>query len=424
MAGPTHREFDVVLVGATGFVGRLTAAELARTAPATARIALAGRSIERLEALQAELGHPGDTWPTVLVDLLDAASVRALVERTRVVVTTAGPYATYGRLLVEACAVAGTHYADLTGETLFVRDLVTNLHDQAERSGARLVPSCGFDSIPSDLGVGLTATRVAADGDRLVSAVLHLRSARGGISGGTVDSMRQQIIAAQADSSVGPVLADPQALTGADPAPRSGHRHPQLDRDDHSGRWQAPFVMGGYNRQIVWRTNALGDWPYGRDFDYREVVDAGPGIAGLTRAAAISAGSNLLLGGMWLPPTRWVLDRLLPSPGSGPSEKTLQEGRFLIDVVGETAAGHRCRTRFGADLDPGYRGTAVMLVQSGLSLAFDALPDRGGVLTPMAAIGSTLADRLRRRGFTIETTRLDERRTDAQDHEVRQAQAE
>ena len=167
---------------------------------------MAGRSAERLDRRCGRAGRPAATWPRLIVDLLDASSVRELAVRTRVVVTTAGPYSTYGRALVEACAAAGTSYADLTGETLFVRDTVASCHALAERTGARIVPSCGFDSIPSDLGVGL---RAAGGGGRATSwfeAVLHVRSARGGISGGTIDSLRQQILAAQADTAEVAVL--------------------------------------------------------------------------------------------------------------------------------------------------------------------------------------------------------------------------
>ena len=164
--------------------------------------------------------------------------------------------------------------------------------------------------------------------------------------------------------------------------------------------------MGGFNRQIVFRSNALAGWPYGREFDYREVVDTGSGVAGAVGAVGVTAGSGALAGAMWFPPTRAVLDRLLPAPGTGPDDETLRRGRFRIEVVAQTASGERVQHRVGADLDPGYRGTAVMLGESALALAFDDLPEQGGVLTPMTAMGEVLAGRLRRQGFDIATTKI------------------
>src|SRR6476661_7196900 len=191
MADP--REFDIVLFGATGFVGRLTAADLAEGEPADARIALAGRSRERLTEVRDSLGPAAAGWELLVADASDATAVAGLAARTRVVVTTVGPYAKYGRTLVAACADAGTHYADLTGEILFHRDVVYSHQAGATETGARIVPSCGFDSIPSDLGVFELARQVAADGEgELTTTTTYVRSLKGGISGGTIDSMREQ----------------------------------------------------------------------------------------------------------------------------------------------------------------------------------------------------------------------------------------
>lgn len=411
MDSSTERDFDLILVGATGFVGRLTAADLAEHAPSGVRIALAGRSHERLRAARDELPATAQDWPLITTDLTDESATRELVEQTRVIITTAGPYLHLGLPLVTACADAGTHYADLTGEAIFVRRSIDAAHERAESNGARIVHSCGFDSVPSDLGVGLASERAAQDGEgELVEATLHVLTARGGISGGTIDSLRQMIIEAQRDEEAKTISGDPWALVD-DPSGRTyGSKPPQggslgVARDE-DGPWHAPFVMGGFNRQIVFRSNAVTGWPYGREFAYREVVDTGRGLPGLLAATGVSIGTAALLGGMWFGPTRAVLDRVLPDPGQGPSEKTRQSGRFLVEVRATTTTGARYRTRIGVGLDPGYDGTAVMLGESALALALDDdLPARAGVLTPMSALGSRLADRLRARGFTVSIER-------------------
>jgi short subunit dehydrogenase-like uncharacterized protein len=403
------RDFDLILVGATGFVGRLTAADLAQHAPADLRVALAGRSQERLQAVRDELPDAARDWPLITADLADQTATRELAEQTRVIATTAGPYLRLGLPLVTACADAGTHYADLTGEAIFVRRSIDAAHERAEASGAKIVHSCGFDSVPSDLGVGLAAERAAEDGEgELVEAMLHVRSARGGISGGTIDSLRQMIIEVQRDDEARTITADPWALvddsSGRSYGSKPAQSGPLGIAREEDGQWHVPFVMGPFNRQIVFRSNALSGWPYGREFRYREVADTGRGLPGLLMGTGLSVGSAVFMGGMWFGPTRAVLDKLLPDPGQGPSEKTLQAGRFLIEVRATTTTGARYRSRIGADLDYGYNGTAVMLGESALALALDHdLPARAGVLTPMAALGSRLADRLRARGFTVST---------------------
>ena len=409
MSAAAQRSHDLVLVGATGFAGRLTAEHLARYAPPTTRVALAGRSLERLAAVRAGLGGRAAAWPLVVVDVSDPAAVAALAASTRVVVTTVGPYLRHGLPLVQACAEAGTGYADLTGEALFVRRSIDAAHAAARASGARIVHSCGFDSVPSDLGVGLTAARAAADGaGTLAETVLHVRALRGGLSGGTIDSARQSLLEAKSDRNARALVGRSDALVERPPGhgERAWPPPPAVDRDPATGSWQASFVMGAFNRQVVQRSNSLTGYSYGPEFRYREVLDTGRGAAGVLGAAAHVGGAAALAAGLWFRPSRAVLDRVLPAPGSGPSERTLQRGRFAFEVLATTTTGARYRTRVAADLDPGYRGTAVMLGESGLSLALDDLPGRAGVLTPMVALGAALADRLRTHGFTIDTERI------------------
>lgn len=419
------REFDLILFGATGFVGRLTAAHLARHAPDHLRIAIAGRSRDRLEAARAELPPSAATWPAVVVDASDQDAVGEMARRTRVVVSTVGPYAKYGKPLVGACAEAGTHCCDLTGEVLFVREMIDRHHEQAEASGARVVHSCGFDSVPSDLGVLVTAQRAAEDGEgTLGDTTLHVRSLRGGLSGGTIDSMREQIRQMSQDAASRRTVADPYGLSPdrdaepPGPATPAGERPPSrlgrlvrrlpFQRDGLTGRWSAPFVMAGYNTRVVRRSSALTGWSYGREFRYHEVSDTGQGVTGALRTAAMATVLGGLAAGLWFTPTRALLDRVLPAPGSGPGQEAMARGRFALEIETTTTTGARYRTRVAADHDPGYTGTAIMLGESAVALAVDEdrLPQRAGVLTPATALGEVLVDRLRSHGFTLQVDRL------------------
>lgn len=414
----TTREFDIVLFGATGFVGALTAAHLAEQSDiAGLRIALAGRSQPRLEAVRAELGPPARDWELVRVDAADAPALRALADRTTVLATTVGPFAVYGKEVVRACADAGTHYADLTGEVLFVRWSQEQVAERAAETGAKIVHACGFDSIPSDLGVLVTAERAAADGAGTLGATrLAVKSARGGISGGTIDSGRQQAIAARSDASARRVIGDPYAFSPRrDEEPPSGRREVgglrgalrtvlPIERDAETGRWTGPFLMASFNTRIVRLSNTLTDWSYGREFRYREVTDFGSSPVSPILAAGMAIGMTGAVAGLSFGPTRAVLDRFLMKPGEGPSAASRAAGRFHFEIRTTTTTGARYRTTVGADYDPGYGGTAIMLGQSALCLARDAdrLPARSGVLTPATAMGDALVERLRARGFTFE----------------------
>lgn len=429
----TDRDLDLVLVGATGFVGRLTAQHLQAAAPKGVRIALAGRSREKLDALAAEIGGRATDWERIVIDVSDPAACADLAARTTVVVTTVGPYVRYGHELVKACAVAGTHYADLTGETLFVRETAEGLHEVARASGARIVNSCGFDSVPSDLGVWLTAEQARSDGaGELTETTLYVRSLRGGLSGGTIDSMREQVKATRASAGARKVVADPYGLSpdrANEPTSQERQSQPEPSTDegssllgtvrsvagkvasalpvgrDETGRWTGPFVMASYNTRVVRRSNALLGWAYGRGFRYQEVTDFGDSWTAPLKAGGMTAGLLGLMAGMSTGPTRAVLDKVLPEPGQGPSEETQRTGRFRLEVVAGTTSGATYRTTVAAKKDPGYSGTAVMLGQAGLCLALDELTSEGGVITPAVAMALPLTERLRAQDFTLETTR-------------------
>ena len=274
------RELDVVVFGATGFVGRLVAERLAARELGAVRVGLAGRSADRLAAVRAELGVD---WPIQVVDAQDESSVMALARSARVVATTVGPYALRGLPLVRACANAGTSYADLTGEAGFVRDAIDHAHEAAQRTGARIVPACGFDSVPSDLGVQELAELVLRDGaGELDEATLVVVSARGGFSGGTIDSARVQIDDAKANPAAARRLTDPYLLSPDRAAEPDLGPQPDsfLAERLSDGTWVAPFVMAPFNTRIVRRSNALQGHRYGRRLRYREVTRVGRSVVG------------------------------------------------------------------------------------------------------------------------------------------------
>ena len=414
----TPREFDIVLYGATGFVGKLTAEYLAR-AGGDARIALAGRSTDRLLALRETLAESAQSWPILAADATAPSTLDEMAARTQVVVTTVGPYTRYGLPLVAACAAAGTDYADLTGEAMFVRESIDLYHKQAADTGARIVHACGFDSIPSDLSVyALHRTAQNEGAGELVDTDLVLRAFSGGFSGGTIASMMEVLDAASRDPEVRRQLADPYTLSsdrGAEPEVgpqpdlpwRRGHRiAPEL-----TGSWTAGFVMGPYNTRIVRRSNALLDWAYGRRLRYSESMSLGSSpLAPLASAAVGGVGAATFgLGSRYfrLLPRR-LLERIAPKPGTGPSAAARERGYYRIETYTTTSTGARYVARMEQQGDPGYQATSVLLGECALALATDRdrLSDLHGVLTPATAMGDVLLARFPAAGVLLGTERL------------------
>ena len=403
------RELDLILLGATGFAGRLTAGYLAGQAPPAMRIGLAGRSERRLAEVRAGLGVAAQAWPLLAADSADPRGAQVLARSAGVIATTVGPYRRLGLPLARACAEAGTDYADLAGEVLFIRDTIGSCQQAAVRAGARIVHSCGFDSVPSDLGVLLAHHAAGADGaGDLEDTTLVVTALRGGISGGTLASVLGQIDDMRASAGSRRIVADPYALSpdrAAEPALGGERELSWACYDPGLGQWIGPFLMAGFNTRIVRRSNALLGWAYGRKFRYREVTGFGAGPAAPLRALAVTAAFTALQAGLALRPSRALLRPVLPEPGEGPGEKTRRTGFFRLEVHTRTSTGARYLTRVEARGDPGYAATAVMLGESALCLALDRdrLPDRAGVLTPATAMGAALADRLRAAGQTFET---------------------
>jgi short subunit dehydrogenase-like uncharacterized protein len=400
---PQDREFDLVLFGATGFTGRLVAEYLVKKRPSV-RWALAGRSRDKLERVRDELSSvepSAKELPLVVGDSQDRSAMEDLARRTRVVCTTAGPYALYGSVLLGACADQGTDYCDLTGETHWVRKMIDAHHARAVETGARIVPSCGFDSIPSDLGVFLLHEQLAARGKRLAEVQYRVLRMKGGPSGGTIAS-GLDMASRMNDPVVRRVLADPYALDPEGARGAGGARDSLLPRRDaETGRWLAPFFMAMVNTRVVRRSNALLDFPYGRDFRYDESIDVGKGLAGLARATATSAGLGMS-GLMTFAPVRKLATRFLPAPGEGPNREQRENGLFEIELLAVSTDGERLRARVGARQDPGYGATSWMLAESALCLVEDELPRRGGLLTPASCMGMKLVERLRAATMTFQ----------------------
>lgn len=413
-----QREFDIVLYGATGFVGKLTAQYLAKVG-GPARIALAGRSVAKLRDVRESLGDAASGWELIEAEAGQSSTLNDMAARTRVVVATVGPYTKYGLPVVAACAAAGTDYADLTGETMFIRESADLFGKEAADNGARIVHSCGFDSIPSDLTVYALYKRALADGaGQLGETNFVLRGFAGGVSGGTAASMIEVMHTSSTDPEARRAMSDPYTLsTDRAAEPELGHQSdtpwrrgrdiaPELD-----GIWTGAFVMGATNSRIVRRSNALLDWAYGRSFRYSENMSVGSSVVAPV-AAALGTAANAAVLGLGsryfdkLP--RSLVERVLPKPGTGPSERARENGHYTVETYTTTTSGARYRATMSQQGDPGYKATSVLLGECGLALALDrdALSDLRGVLTPATALGDALLARLPGAGVTLKTERL------------------
>jgi short subunit dehydrogenase-like uncharacterized protein len=397
------RAIELLLWGATGFTGRLAAEWLAQRY-AGERIALGGRSRDKLEKLRDDLvaiDARCASWAVRTADSFDVPALDRLVPEASVVASTVGPFSIHGHELVAACARHGTDYCDITGEVPFARDVIERNEARAKESGARLVPFCGFDSVPSDLGVfELQDFARRETGAPCVRATFVIR-ARGGFSGGTIATMMEMMDRASKDVRVRHLLANGYALVPE-------REHDRAPADARGAKkigdvWTAPFVMGAVNSRVVHRSNALLGDAYGHDFAYTERMVVGRGTRGHARATAISAGFATTERALSLGPARALAKRFVPAPGTGPSKESRDSGSFEITIDGEDARGETVATfTMKGDHDPGYTGAARILVESALCLSRDAGDLAAGVPTP-ACMGNALATRLRAAGYVVET---------------------
>ena len=389
-----QRDFDVIVWGATGFTGRLVAEYLNERygAQSNVRWAIAGRNPEKLARVADEIGA-GDV-PVITGDASDAASLEAMVGRTKAVITSVGPYQNYGEPLVAACARAGTDYVDLTGEPPFMRQMIDKYTDQAAKSGARIVHSCGFDSVPFDMGV-FYVQKLAREKFGKPAAIVKARvmAAKGGASGGTVASALATLENI-GDSQVRSVMGDIYAL--APDANTSRPRQPDINTphyDRDTKKWVAPFIMAAINARNVHRSNMLMEYAYGENFKYSEMMAAPNAPAAFAIAGGMGAGGAALL----FPPTRALMRHtVLPKPGDGPNKHQRESGFYKVLFIAKSDDGDEVRAMVSGDRDPGYGSTSKLIAEAGLCIALDVsrAETPGGVTTPAAAMGDKLLARL------------------------------
>lgn len=392
------RPFDILVLGATGFTGRQVAQYLHEHAPDGVTWALAARR----EAALAVVAHREGDPPTMVLDVLNGPAVDAAVKQARVVITTVGPYAKYGHEVIRACAEHGTDYVDITGETPWVREMLDAHQDTAIASGARIVPFCGFDSVPADLGAMLVARACQSVHGEACAWVKGTYSAAGGLNGGTLDTVLHMGAEDGTKDMLDPFLLNP--TSHRDVADKTRHYDPRRSQfDDDLGCWTAPFMMGAINTRVVRRSAALMDidgQPYGPDFFYQEYQRA----SGRIKAKALMLGIGAVFGLAQGRLGRKILKTLGPKPGEGPSEDKMDNGWFKLKLVGATVSGKRVSGEVSGQGDPGNRTTVRCVCEAALLLAMrrDELPDKSGFLTPATALGDALVDALRTAGMTLD----------------------
>lgn len=377
----SNRDFDVVIYGATGFTGRLVAEYLSREYGKTVAWAMAGRSEDKLKAVRDEIGAPADT-PLVVADASDPASLKAMAERTRAVITTVGPYQLYGEALVKACVEAGTDYVDLSGEPAWMHDIISAYGDKAKASGARIVHSCGFDSVPFDLGVYYLQEHAKAKTGKPLSRIKgRVRAMKGTFSGGTAASFAETMKRVAAEPDVLNVLINPFSLCEGFQGPEQPAGNKPIFEEDLNA-WSAPFIMAVINTKNIHRSNAMMGHAYGEDFVYDEMFLTGPGDKGEEMAIAIAKDRSM--------------QDNPPKPGEGPSKEERETGFYDVMFTGETADGQRLTASVKGDKDPGYGSTSKMITECALALVKDVSRDQtpGGVYTPAPALGDAVIKRL------------------------------
>jgi short subunit dehydrogenase-like uncharacterized protein len=377
-----ERDFDVVLYGASGFTGRQTVRYFEQHAPPDLRWAVAGRNLAKLQALNSKA-------PVLVADSSDQSAIDRVIASTRVVANTAGPFALYGDAIVDACVRFRTHYADITGEALWVRSLIDRYHVRAAAEGTRIIPFCGFDSVPADLGANWIAGKAGPEVSE-VKACFAIKS--GAPNGGTIASVLNLVESGAADSLSDPFLLSPEMHRPLRDLERDPAR-PRYDPDLKT--WVAPFIMSVVDTRVVRRSCAL----LGRDFAYQEYMRC----SGPVQAVIVAAATSLFQRALRFSPIRQLVRKLAPEPGSGPSEKAMEEGWFRCDLFARTPNG-RARGRVAGKGDPANRITVKCLCESALALACDTdrLPALAGILTPYSGIGDVLIARLSAKGIRFE----------------------
>ena len=418
MGGTENRKFDLIVFGATSFVGQILTTYLANylieQASSNEQIqwAIAGRSQSKLDALKQTLGDKFQDLATIVADVNDANTIKALCEQTQVVVSTVGPYALYGEPMIKACVETGTDYCDLTGETQWIKKMIDQYQSQAEQTGARIVHCCGFDSVPSDMGVYFLQQQAQQLWNAPATQIkMRVKVLKGGASGGTVASLINIIQEAAADPVLRKQLINPYLL-----APQNHqlkvkqHYVKSAEFDQDFNAWIAPFVMSAINERVVHRSNALANYAYGENFTYNEAMLTGQGWRGRVKAYTLVAGLSAFMLGAVSKPISQVMERyMLPKPGEGPTPEQQRSGFFDIRFIGQSKTGQVIQVKVTGDRDPGYGSTGKMLGQAALSLVLDHHQQGlktgrvGGFWTPATMFDQRFIKRLQQySGITFE----------------------
>lgn len=390
-----NREFDIIVWGASGFTGKLVAEYLfAQYGVKNAvKWAMAGRNQGKLVTVRAEVAD--ETVPLIIADSQDLNSLIEMVKRTKVILTTVGPYGKYGEKLVDACVAHNTHYCDLAGEVTFMRQMIDKHHDAAIRNKTKIIHACGFDSIPSDLGVYFIQNQVKEKTGHPASQIkMRVKAFAGGLSGGTYASLSDTIERAAQDKTLYGVLINPYSLNphGEQDGPDERDLM-EVKYDDTSESWIYPFIMAGINTKVVRRSNALADYSYGREFRYEEASMSGDGEEGKTQAMTAAA----MLGAITSKPgtdAKKEADKRMPKPGEGPSKAEREAGFYDLRFYTTLSDQSQVVGKVTGDRDPGYGSTSKMLAECGICLAHDITPEAYGVITPSIAMGDALLKRL------------------------------
>ena len=389
------KQFDIIIWGATSFTGKLVVEYLFKKfASNKIKWAIAGRNKEKLENVRSKVADKN--IPIFIADSFDEKSLSVIVKKSKVICSTVGPYSLYGSLLVELCVKHSTNYCDITGEAHWIRTIIDKFHEDAKKKKIKIVNSCGFDSIPSDMGVYFIQNEIKKAYKSYAKSIkMRVAGIRGGISGGTYGSMNNLLKEAYADKSVFKVLNNPYGLNPRDKM--EGLDKKDLRKiifDNESKSWIYPFIMAGINTKIVRRSNALSNFQYGKEFTYEEATMAGKGISGFWKAilalfplAMIGINPNSFL--------KKIVNSFMPKPGEGPGIEKRKNGFYNLRFYITIDKKRKAFAKVIGDSDPGYGSTSKMLAESALSLAFDNLPDNYGVITPSFAMGDKLLNRLK-----------------------------
>jgi short subunit dehydrogenase-like uncharacterized protein len=391
-----NREYDLIIWGATGFTGQLVVEYLNQNyASSSLKWAIAGRDAGKLSEIRDKYGL--NNIPLLTADSFDLESLKKLTAQAKVICSTVGPYSLYGNALLQACVEESAHYCDLTGEVPWMRKTIDRHHEQAKAKKLKLVHTCGFDCIPSDLGV-MEVQRRFFEKYGYYAQEVRTRVAwlKGGLSGGTYASMNHLMDESKKDPSIGKTIANPYAINPQPEYPGKDKKDLQtVKKDEQTGHWLAPFIMASVNTRVVRRSHALQEFPYGPDFTYEEAMNCGKGITGRIKATGILAGLGVLMAAKPGSFIKKIIDSRMPKPGEGPDAATREAGGFKLLIYAQGKGSDQVVLAVKGDRDPGYGSTSKMLAESAICLTEeDKLPTTFGMLTPAVAMGDVLLKRL------------------------------